>query len=181
MTSNSNYKNSKLEQRIAQFYYDSTIDLSEGAYTDKDMEIVVEQAINGKKCNALVLHHNNITEEGALKLAEALKNNTSLKKLNLGYNSIGDTGVEYVVEALLKSNNTLTKLHLQSNSITEKGAGHLAKMLTINRSIRRLGLDYNSIGDRGVQLLSLALSSNSIEVDHISNCEVSNDDCFCEH
>jgi Ran GTPase-activating protein (RanGAP) involved in mRNA processing and transport len=145
------------------------------------MEIVVEQAMKGKKCKTLVLHHNKITKEGAFKLAEALKNNTSLEKLNLGYNNIGDTGVEYIVDALLKSNKTLLKLHLQSNLITEKGTEHLAKMLTMNRSIRHLGLDYNIIGDRGVQLLSLALGSNNGKVDHASNCEVGDDDYFCEH
>jgi Ran GTPase-activating protein (RanGAP) involved in mRNA processing and transport len=181
MAATSDYTNSKLEKCIAQLHYNSTIDLSGGTYTDKDMEIVVEQAIKGKQCKELVLHHNTITQEGALKLAEALRNNTSLEKLNLGYNNIGDTGVKYLVDALLNSNKTLVKLHLQSNSITEKGAGHLADMLKINRSIRHLGLDYNSISDRGVQLLSLALGSNSVEVDHASNCEVSDDDYFCEH
>ena len=178
MAAPSVYTNSKLEQHIAECHHNSTIDLSNGNYNDKDMEIVVEQAMKGKKCKALVLCRNNITKDGALKLAEGLQNNTSLEKLNLGYNNIGDIGVEYLTEALLKSNKTLLKLHLQSNSITANGAEHLAKMLTMNRSIRHLGLDYNSIGDRGVQLLSLALRSNSVTVDIAPTCEVSDDDYF---
>ena len=178
MADTSDYANSKLGQRIAQFQKKSKIDLSDGTYTDRDMEIVIEQVIKGNKCQELVLYRNNISKEGALKLAEALKNNTSLKKLNLGYNRIGDKGVEYIVEALLQSNKTLAKLHLQSNYITEKGAEHLAEMLRMNRSIRHLGLDYNSIGDRGVELLSLALSSSRITSNHAPSCEVSDDDYF---
>lgn len=176
MADTSDYANSKLEQRIAQSQNKSIIDLADGTYTDRDMEIVIEQVIRGNKCQELVLYRNNITKQGAFKLAEALKNNTSLKKLNLGYNNIGDTGVKYIVEALLQSNKTLVKLHLQSNYITEKGAEYLAEMLRMNRSIRHLGLDYNSIGDRGVQLLCLALSSNSVAANGAPSCEVSDDD-----
>jgi Ran GTPase-activating protein (RanGAP) involved in mRNA processing and transport len=155
-----------------------TLDLSEGGYTDEDMKVVVEHMMVHKRCNALLLHHNQITEKGVLQLAEALKNNISLKKLNLGYNNIGDRGVEYIVKPMLMSNNTLAKLHLQSNSITEKGADHLAKMLRINTAMRHLGLDYNNIGDRGVKLLSLALSSTGVEINHASNFEVHGNDYF---
>ena len=161
MANYSDPANWKGYQSIVKCYSTFIIDLSNGDYNDDDMQIVAEHVKAHKQCKQLVLHRNHITEEGALHLAEALTNNTSLQKLNIGYNSIGDTGVRYIVKPLLKDNNTLTKLHLQSNSITEKGADYLANMLRMNRRIRKLGLDYNSIGDEGVRLLSLALYPDS--------------------
>lgn len=161
MAVSSYYNISELQKSISQCYSTFAIDLSNGYYDDVDMEIVAKHVMEHKKCKVLVLHHNNITEKGALHLSEALKNNTSLEKLNIGYNKIGDRGVVHIVESLLMNNSTLAKLHLQSNSITKVGAGYLAKMLRINPTMRKLGLDYNKIGNEGVKLLSLALSSNS--------------------
>ena len=167
---------SRVESLIQGFYYNkSVVDLSEKQLSDDDMEIVVAQILLRNQCKKLILKKNMITEKGAFKLAQGLKTNTSLENLDLGKNNIQDQGVQYLVEALITSNKTLTKLHLQSNGITEVGAGYLADMLTCNPAIRRLGLDYNYIGDGGTRLLSDALRSNSIGQHHSPSHEVKND------
>jgi hypothetical protein len=54
---------------------------------------------------------NNIVNDGAVALGEALKVNASLTELWLDENSIGDEGAAALGEAL-KSNAVLTQLHL---------------------------------------------------------------------
>ena len=154
------------------------INLTEKLGACEDIEIVVKEILLRNECRKLVLKSNNITAEGAREIAEALKKNTRLEKLDLGYNKIGDNGTQYLADALSNNNRTLIKLHLQSNSITAVGARYLAEMLKNNRAIRRLGLDYNNIGDQGIQALSHTLYSNSIEMNPASNWRVRNDDFF---
>jgi len=150
----------KLRESIKRCYDDFIIDLSNGGYIDEDMQMVADHIKQHRKCQQLLVQQNQITEEGASYLATALKRNTCLQKLNIGNNQIGDQGVEYLVEPLFFDNDTLIKLHLQSNSITEKGAEYLAEMLRYNPAILKLGLDYNQIGDKGVDKICSALNLN---------------------
>lgn len=85
-----------------------------------------------------------INDENVKELSEALKENTTLKQLDLScecscthflfrvievshtehittVNEIGTPGAQYLVEAL-KKNTTLEVLHLSDNNITDKGA-----------------------------------------------------------
>ena len=59
-----------------------------------------------------------IDDEDTIKLAEALKNNTSLRSLKLSDNSIADPGVNAITNAL-RSNKALVRLNL--NCYREKG------------------------------------------------------------
>jgi Ran GTPase-activating protein (RanGAP) involved in mRNA processing and transport len=61
------------------------------------------------------LFGNNIGDEGAKAIAEALKVNVVVTKLWLNNNKIGDDGAKAIAEAL-KVNAVLTKLYLQYNS-----------------------------------------------------------------
>ena len=83
-------------------------------------------------------------------LAKALKVNTSLTKLNLFGNSIGDEGAMHLTNAL-KVNTSLTKLNLNANSIGAEGAKHLAEAHKLNTSLTTLGLSSNDIGDEGAE------------------------------
>ena len=62
------------------------------------------------------LDKNGIGDDGAAALADALKENTSITELNVGNNYIGDAGVTALAEAL-KMNKTLTTLSIPSESI----------------------------------------------------------------
>ena len=132
-------------------------------------------------CVELVLKHNEITSVGAAILANALRTNTTLQKLNLGYNRLGDNGVQSLAASLIKDNTTLTKLHLQSNGISRQGAAHLATMLRSNRTLLHLALDENNIGDSGVKLLSDGLGSDGNLANERSNSQVSIDESHVTH
>ena len=61
---------------------------------------------------------NNISDEGAKALAEALTVNTALQQLYLGKNKISDEGAKALAEAL-KVNTALQKLDLSYNMISD--------------------------------------------------------------
>ncbi|CAF0872445.1 unnamed protein product [Rotaria sordida] len=139
---------------------DWLIELSERLMINSDMSIVVEQAIIRKQCTILILSENHIDASGALILAKALSNNTSLIRLELQYDCIGDRGVDYLADAL-SVNKCLKVLDLRDNNITHEGARHLANMLKKNQTLTSLLLNSNHIDDRGVRLLADALIDNT--------------------
>ncbi len=152
------YRNPQLENEIDQYEFRSKIDLSFRQLTDRDMEIVVKQAIIQKQCTALLLNDNLITSEGATIIANALHNNTILEELNLWNNQVSDLGTFSLSKILSVSNFTLRSLGLGQNGISDVGAQHLAEMLKTNQTITRLWLFHNEIGDRGVQALADVLA-----------------------
>ncbi|KAF9176569.1 hypothetical protein BGZ50_000303 [Haplosporangium sp. Z 11] len=89
-------------------------------------------------------------------LAETLKTNTTLTTLDLGNNSIKDSGAVVLSEAL-KTNLTLTILDLGINSIGNNGAVALSEALKTNSTLTTLNLEGNSVGVNGVLALSEAL------------------------
>eukprot|EP00984_Skeletonema_dohrnii_P008654 scaffold3211_cov91-Skeletonema_dohrnii-CCMP3373.AAC.7 len=96
----------------------------------------------------LDLLDNKIGKEGAIALAEALKENTTLTTLTLGWNGIDKEGAIALAEAL-KENTTLTALKLENNFIDNEGAIALAEALKENTTLTSLNLEYNEIGDEG--------------------------------
>jgi len=76
----------------------------------------------------LILWKNNIRDEGAKAIAEALKVNTVLTVLYLGENNIGDDGAKAIAEAL-KVNAVKTTVLLGDNNIGDEGAIAIAEVL----------------------------------------------------
>ena len=110
-------------------------DIGESKNSQKDPELVMSAEEKKVIDNALkkmrnggqiYLDNNQITDAGAIKLAEMLPS-SKLTFLNLGGNEITDAGAKKLAEMLPSSK--LTKLDLNSNKITDAGAIKLAKML----------------------------------------------------
>ena len=136
--------------------------LKKQGLTDRDITIVVEQAIVRKQCAELWLKCNLITSKGASILADALRTSISLKELYLYGNHVSDIGVWSLAQTLAVENSALTRLSLGSNEITDEGACHLARMLTTNRTLTHLLLSNNEIGGRGcVKLANVLIHQNT--------------------
>lgn len=131
------------------------------------MEYVVQQAIIYNHCSVLDLSANNISSEGASILAHVLKANPPLHELLLDHNHVSDRGTQMLAQAISTDNTNLRVLYLGSNNITNEGAKYLAEMLKTNRTLNRLYLFENTIGDHGVQLLAEALTRHNQSVTHI--------------
>jgi len=82
-------------------------------------------------------------------LCELLKGNAiPTTTLGLGGNNIGDEGAVKIAESLM-NNSTLTTLGLGSNNIGAEGAVKIAESLMNNSTLNTLGLDDNNIGESG--------------------------------
>jgi Ran GTPase-activating protein (RanGAP) involved in mRNA processing and transport len=73
--------------------------------------------------------------------------------INLGGNEIGDEGAEHLSNAL-STNTTLTSIILYKNNIGVKGAEYLSNALSTNTTLTSISLYRNNIGDEGVEYLS---------------------------
>lgn len=151
----------QLESDINRCGSHSKIDLSFRQLTDCDIDIVVKKAIVQKQCTVLLLNDNLITEKGATTIANALYNNTTLEELNLWNNQISDSGIYSLSQVLSVNNLTLRSIGLGQNKISDEGAQYLAEMLKTNKTITRLWLFRNEIGDRGMKLLADALTHDN--------------------
>ena len=130
---------------------------------DKNKDILGEKDILKLKSNSLekiYLGNNEIGDEEAKHLAEALKVNKSLKEIDLWSNKIGDEGAKHLAEAL-KVNTSLKEINLRYNNIGVEGAKHLAEMLKVNKTLELIILGSNNIGDEGAKELAEALKANT--------------------
>lgn len=98
--------------------------------------------------------------DGAVAMADALQRNSTLKKLDLNRNDIGDDGAEVLLGSL-KFNRTLTTLDLSDNRISITGAAALAEVLRFNRTLKEINFSINFISDDGAQMLLDALQVNT--------------------
>lgn len=107
----------------------------------------------------LHLSRNFITGPGSKPIAEALEKNTTIQDFFLGFNTIGDDGAE-AMSKILKANTTLTTMDLSGNNITSIGAKDLSNALRDNTSLRELNLHWNSLGDQGISFIVDSVTDN---------------------
>jgi len=75
----------------------------------------------------LELQHSDLTDAGAIALAEAIKHNTTLKFLNLSANNFDDEGIIALAEAI-KHNTTIELVVLEDIVFSEKSSKALANI-----------------------------------------------------
>ena len=120
-----------------------------------------------------------ISEFGAESLAKFLSINTSLRKLDISCNNIGDNGISYIAAAL-QSNTTVEELPAVSCGISAVGAALLARSLSTNTSLRKLDISHNNIGDNGISHIAAALQSiTTVEEFHVVSCGISDVGAEC--
>jgi hypothetical protein len=118
----------------------------------------------------LDVSYNIITAGGCLSLVSLLEHpNSNLQKLDLGYNSIGNSGALVFADALA-SNNNLEELILSVNDITDEAALILANALTSNNKLKVLDLYGNNITAEGWSgFLKVLCDTSSINATFHSN------------
>lgn len=157
----------RLEQCLAKYPSHVPIQLRFEQISNREMKLIVQQALTEKQCTELCLYNARITAQAALILSHGLFNNTSLVKLSLNYNSIHDRGVHSLCRALIINNTTLKELHLARNGITSQGAKYLSEMLKTNRTLIVLNLYGNRIDDQGIKYLTEVLTSSNGSLEHL--------------
>ncbi len=102
-----------------------------------------------------------ITEENGPVLREMLQRNGSLEILNLSLNQkVSDTGTFFIAQGL-KQNSSLRVLDLLYCGISDEGVESLGEALVENHSLKKLRLGANNdISERGLSVLTECLKAN---------------------
>ena len=108
----------------------------------------------------LNLSYNNIDDDAAVALGDALTNNTKLKVLNLCHNEQIGTGWRVFFNRLLNPDSALKRLDISHNNIDNEGVAALSRSFAYMRSILSLDLiDNRSITTTGWLVLTTLLQS----------------------
>ncbi|KAK2881634.1 hypothetical protein Q8A67_018902 [Cirrhinus molitorella] len=123
----------------------------------------------------------NITDEGCIVLASALRSTPShLRELNLSENKLQNLGIKHLSEGLKDSYCKLQKLNLYNCGITAGGCAALASALRSNpEHIIKLNFTENKIGNLGLRHLSDVLKEPLCKLEklRLCKCEITNEGC----
>ncbi|XP_050019531.1 NACHT, LRR and PYD domains-containing protein 3 isoform X1 [Alexandromys fortis] len=128
--------------------------IGENALGDSGVQVLCEK-IKHPQCNLqkLGLVNSGLTSVCCSALTSVLKASQSLTHLYLRNNALGDAGLKLLCEGLLHPDCKLQMLELDNCSLTSHCCWNLSKMLTRNRSLRKLDLGNNDLGDLAVVML----------------------------
>ncbi|XP_061124926.1 NACHT, LRR and PYD domains-containing protein 12-like [Syngnathus typhle] len=112
-------------------------------------------------------------------LATILSLPCSLRELDLGWNNLGDDGLEALAAGLAKPQCPLQVLKLRLCKLSEKSCKALASVLSSPCSLRELDLGANDLGDDGLEALAAGLANPhcTLQVLGLSGCKLSEKSC----
>eukprot|EP00299_Pterocystis_sp_00344_P005978 c17732_g1_i1.p1 GENE.c17732_g1_i1~~c17732_g1_i1.p1 ORF type:complete len:275 (+),score=48.24 c17732_g1_i1:23-847(+) len=130
------------------------LELCGNSLCDEDMRSVCDFLLNRTSLERLWLTENSIGDIGAQYIATALANGLCrLKELNLYDNRIGDQGAECLARSLRERTCQIEQLVLQKNSITTSGAQHLLNSyFSLETSLTKLSLKENPLPEGFVDI-----------------------------
>ncbi|KJE95232.1 hypothetical protein CAOG_009893 [Capsaspora owczarzaki ATCC 30864] len=105
------------------------------------------------------LWQNQIGVAGASAIAETLKVNKAVTSIAVWDNQIGDAGASAIAETL-KVNKTVTWITVWDNQIGDAGASAIAEALKVNTTVTKVDLGENLIGDAGAQAIAELIKVN---------------------
>ena len=118
----------------------------------------------------------------ALQFSSFLRKNSSLIELDISRNDINCEGATAIAESL-QVNTILQKLNISHNKISNDGAIAFSDCLKTNKTLKELDISYNMIKREGAIAIAEALRKNTtLQRLYISCCETSDDAviAFCE-
>ncbi|XP_077321202.1 NACHT, LRR and PYD domains-containing protein 3-like isoform X2 [Lithobates pipiens] len=137
-----------------------TLDLSgnklEGPYF---FDLMV--ALATSQIEKLLLSDNHLKNSSCLHLASGIRNNQTLRTLNLSYNNLEGPHFRDLMETLTTSR--IEELYLYNNLLTDSSCPHLASGVTNNQTLRKLGLSNNNLEGPHFSYLMEALKKSRIE------------------
>eukprot|EP00121_Abeoforma_whisleri_P012961 Awhi_evm2s11964 len=138
------------------------IDFSnEGHFELENLQTLLRTLLKEKyKVTSLNLRNLGLNSEEMKILVETLPLSSSLRHVDLSFNSIGIDGLVALTRVFM-NNKTLKSLNLESTETTCEGAYHLSQLLLEGQTLLcSLNLDGNYIGNLGLYDLSDALKKN---------------------
>ncbi|KAJ3412302.1 T-complex-associated testis-expressed protein 1 [Chytridiales sp. JEL 0842] len=119
---------------------------------------------------SLTLQTNSIDDDRCRLIANALLDNTTLKKLDLSHNKISDSGARGLAKLLSIPTCPLTHLNLANNKIGPHGASSIGKSIQNNPTLEHLNIRMNYLTDEGGAALLAALVRSTNSTTGVSTC-----------
>ncbi|KEG10096.1 hypothetical protein DQ04_04181010 [Trypanosoma grayi] len=137
--------------------------------------VMVGISTNNPECTSINLQWEEGMEEAARFIAPVLKDNTHLLELNLGNCSLGDKGVQLLVEGI-RQNNSIRAVVFPNNGITSTGAKLLFQCAQQRPKMEEVNLAGNRITDEAaLSILSALRFNSSLKSINITNNYISAD------
>ena len=127
---------------------------------DKGLQTIFNSLKQNNTLKVLDVSHCGMTDAGVPSLAEVMNINTTLEELYISGNPIGDKGLQTIFNSL-KQKNTLKVLDVSHCGITDAGVPSLAKAMNINTTHEELYISGNPIGNKGLQTIFNRLKQNN--------------------
>ncbi|KAM3918082.1 NACHT, LRR and PYD domains-containing protein 12-like [Leptodactylus fuscus] len=115
----------------------------------------------------LSLAMNDLPDTCCTQLASVIRNNRSLKKLDLSYNCLSGPHFSDLMAALSSPACRIQELRLAGNHLSDTSCTQLASVIRNNRSLKILGLSYNRLSGPHFSDLMAALSSPDCRIEEL--------------
>lgn len=130
----------------------SILDLQSNNLTDESLIQILSV------CNSvedIYLGNNNLTRNSADKICEFIVTNNNLKLLWVNNNSLNAEGIKILSQSFVNNECcNLFEINLNSVDCGPEGASYLFENLKSNKSLRKLYLSHNNIGDYGCKKIN---------------------------
>jgi Ran GTPase-activating protein (RanGAP) involved in mRNA processing and transport len=148
------------------------------AKDEVDALLLVNSALKNKKGDNIDLSNKNITDIGAISVAEYVRNNKSIQHVNLSNCNISNKGIMAILDAL-EDNDSIDSINLTDNNIVNGGdevAKSIKKVLKINKSITDFKVNWAQINNNRIksEIESLLLVNSCLKNKKKDNIDLSN-------
>ncbi|XP_069807252.1 NACHT, LRR and PYD domains-containing protein 12-like [Dendropsophus ebraccatus] len=140
------------------------VNLSECSLNNEGLERIVPALRN---LQSLSLYGNTLPETSCTHLASVIRNNPSLKVLNLSGNRLSGPHFSDLMDALSSPDCRIKELHVGSNALPETSCTQLASGIRNNRSLKILVLHNNYLSGPHFSDLMDALSSPDCRIEEL--------------
>ncbi|XP_065279976.1 uncharacterized protein [Dermacentor albipictus] len=130
-------------------------------FDEQQLVFIAEGLKTNRSLEKLEIHGCRVAAGGIDRLAEVLKNNSTLKYLEVSACNLAQAETRSFA-ILLEFNTGLLEVNIRDNLIDDIGAIRLAQALKFNMHLEKLNLEANNINSPGVVSLVEALASNSV-------------------
>ncbi|CAI9612063.1 unnamed protein product [Staurois parvus] len=123
----------------------------------------------------LILYDNHLTDSSCPHLASGIRNNQTLRTLNLSENNLEGPHFSDLMAALTTSR--IEELQLPYNHLTDSSCSHLAIGIRKNQTLRTLNLSENNLEGPHFSDLMAVLTTSQIEEIHLDNNHLTDSSC----
>lgn len=122
---------------------------------------IINYLENDSSINELILYNNWVQTEGAIYIADFIKRNANLHKIDVRFCDIHPSGINNIIDSLM-DNNSVSSLYLGHNEIDISCIQKISCLLkNINSSLTSLDLSFSEIDDYKLYILSMSIRFNT--------------------